>query len=200
MNDRIYLIWYDNDQEVIMHIDIDDINESGPELIFEESADSFPALGEIISKNECAFLEPVSIRIQMRKIGDLITAMGRFNTRIRLNCSRCLQPFETPLNSTFDVTYIHQLPESVDPLLHDEVELQAEEIGMIQFSGNEIDLQDAVQEEVVMALPMTTLCRSDCKGLCTRCGADLNQGDCGCDRKVSNPQFEILKNLKLDKR
>ena len=183
-----------------MHIDIDDINESGPELIFEERADSFPALIEIISKNECDFLAPVSIRIQMRKIGDLITATGLFDTRVRLNCSHCLQPYERPLNSTFDVTYIHQLPESVDPLLHDEVELQAEEIGMIQISGNEIDLQDAIQEEVVMALPMTTLCRSDCKGLCKRCGADLNQGDCGCDRKVSNPQFEILKNLKLDKR
>jgi uncharacterized protein len=182
-----------------MHVDIDDINESGPELIYEEKADSFPALGKIISKNECTFLEPVSIRIQMRKIGDMITAMGSFDTRVRLNCSRCLQPYEAPLYSTFDVTYIHQLPDSVDPSLQDEVELQAEEIGMIQFSGNEIDLRDAIQEEVIMALPMTMLCRSDCKGLCTRCGADLNQGNCGCDRKVTNPQFDVLKNLKVEK-
>lgn len=183
-----------------MRVHIDDINENGPELTFEENAASFPALEEITNKNECAFLKPLSIRIQMRRIGDLFEAMGSIGTRIRLNCSRCLQPFEFTLESKFDMTYIQQPADMADPVFREEIELQAEEIGLIQFYGNEIDLRDAIQEEVVMALPMTTLCRSDCKGLCARCGADLNQGNCGCDRRITNPQFEVLKNLKIDKR
>ena len=76
-----------------------------------------------------------------------------------------------------------------DPSRHAEIELGAEEIGLILFHGEEIDLRDAVQEDVLMAVPMKTLCRPECKGLCPQCGADLNQGDCGCERKIINPKF-----------
>jgi len=183
-----------------MRVYIDDLSDSGLNLSFEESADSFPALGEIAARNECAFLMPLSIRILMRRVGDLFVASGSFDTRIHLTCGRCLEPYEAPLASEFNLTYIQQLPETTDPALHAEIDLPAEEIGMIQFYGDEIDLRDAVQEEVVMALPMRTLCREDCKGLCPHCGADLNQGDCGCKRKFINSQFAVLKGLKLNKR
>jgi uncharacterized protein len=183
-----------------MRVYIDDLNENGLNLAFEEGADSFPALGEIAARSEYAFLVPLSIRVQMQRVGDMFVAIGRFDTRIRFTCSRCLEPYEAPLASDFNLTYIQQLPDTADPTLHAEIDLPAEEIGMIQFYGDEIDLRDAVQEEVVMALPMQTLCQADCKGLCPHCGADLNQGDCGCKRKFVNSQFAALKGLKLYKR
>ncbi len=183
-----------------MRVHIDDLNENGLSLEFEENADSFPALQEIAAKNECAFLTSLSIRILLRPIGDLFEVVGSFDTRIRLTCSRCLETYEAPLTSEFNLTYIRQLPETADPALHEEIDLQAEEIGMIQFQGNEIDLRNAIQEEVVMVLPMRTLCRADCKGLCPHCGADLNQGGCGCERPFVNPQFAVLKGMKIDKR
>ena len=71
---------------------------------------------------------------------------------------------------------------------------------MIQFNGTERDLREAIQEEVVRVLPMRALCHENCKGHCPRCGADLNLGGCGCDRKFVNLQFAVLKGLKLDKR
>lgn len=183
-----------------MRVHIDDLNENELNLVFEESANSFPALEEIAAKNESAFLAPLSVRLSMRRIGDLFEATGSVDTRIRLTCSRCLKPYEAPLTSMFNLTYIQQLPETADPALHEEIGLQAEEIGMVQFNGNKIDLRDAIQEEVVMVLPMQAFCKPDCKGLCAHCGADLNHGDCGCKRTFVNQKFEILKSLKIDKR
>jgi len=50
-----------------------------------------------------------------------------------------------------------------------------------------------------MALPVKTLCRENCKGLCDGCGHDLNEGDCGCNHQPPDSRFAALKNLKLDK-
>jgi len=183
-----------------MRVQIDDLNENGLSLAFEEGAESFPALGEIAAKNECAFLVPLSIRILMQRAGDMFVAIGSFDTRIRFACSRCLEPFDAPFASEFNLTFIQQLPEADDSSRQAEIELTAEEIGLIPFQGDEIDLRDAIQEELVMALPMRTHCRPDCKGFCPHCGADLNQGNCGCKRKFVNPQFAVLKGLKLNKR
>ena len=56
-----------------------------------------------------------------------------------------------------------------------------------------IDLAPVVRDVVIAALPIRNLCRPDCKGLCPKCGADLNQADCGCDREVVDPRLAALK-------
>ena len=59
----------------------------------------------------------------------------------------------------------------------------------------EIVLEDVISEVVICDIPMRVLCREDCKGLCTRCGADLNEGDCGCPSEESSLIWEKLKKL-----
>lgn len=183
-----------------MRVNIDDLSESGLSLTFEEDPNLFPALGEIVDKNEYTFLVPFHVQILMRRIGDLVEGEGRLDTRIRLACSRCLKPYETPLASEFTLTFIQKTPEGGNSPRQGEIELTSEEIGLIPFSGDEIDLREAIQEEVVMVLPMRAVCHENCKGLCPHCGADLNLGDCGCDWKFVNPQFAVLKGLKLGKK
>ncbi len=54
-----------------------------------------------------------------------------------------------------------------------------------------------VREQLVLSLPADPVCREDCQGLCTVCGANLNERDCGCDRHVPDPRWAGLKNIKL---
>jgi uncharacterized protein len=84
--------------------------------------------------------------------------------------------------------------------VEEEVELRVEDIGLIYFRGEEINLRDGIQEQVVMAFPLRFLCTEACKGLCTQCGADLNQGDCGCKVEPTTNKFAALKDLKLNKK
>ncbi len=100
--------------------------------------------------------------------------------------------------SDFELTYTKEMPGLMDVFEDEEIELRVEEIGMIYFKGEEINLQQGIQEQVVMAFPLQPLCDDNCKGLCSNCGSDLNRGYCGCKREPGANKFAVLKNLKLD--
>ena len=79
-----------------MRINVDDISDSGLRLTFAEGAESFPSLLELSRSGECVFLMPLTIDLRIRRIGQMFEADGRFETRVRLSCSRCLADYETP--------------------------------------------------------------------------------------------------------
>ena len=68
------------------------------------------------------------------------------------------------------------------------------------YTGKEIDLSGAVRESILLAVPPAPVCSDDCKGLCPKCGEDLNQGECGCDRNVPDPRWDALKAIQLEKK
>lgn len=105
---------------------------------------------------------------------------GKVKTVLNLNCDLCLSAFETKLDFDFNEVY----SETPD----DDQEIW-------ELSDKTIDLKPAVIANIMLNLPMQVLCSDDCKGLCPKCGHNLNDGDCGCDRGYVNPQFEKLKNL-----
>jgi uncharacterized protein len=165
---------------------------------FEENPQVFPIIAEMVKNRQCEFLEPFSIRLKAFSVREIIEVQGTLKTRARLSCSRCLKNFDTPLASDFELSYTKEIPGLMDVFDEQEIELKVEEIGMFYFKGEEINLQQGIQEQVVMALPLQPLCDENCKGLCPQCGSDLNQGDCGCKRELSANKFAVLKNLKLD--
>ena len=69
--------------------------------------------------------------------------------------------------------------------------------GRVYFEGDEIDLDEILSTCFVLDMETKFLCREDCKGLCDRCGSNLNLGPCGC-RKQIDPRFAVLEQL-LDK-
>jgi uncharacterized protein len=166
---------------------------------FEENPEVFPIIAEMVKNRECEFLKPLNIRLKAFRIRELFEVQGTFRTSVRLPCSRCLKDFDTPLASDFELTYTKEMPGLMDVFNEEEIELRVEEIGMIYFKGEEINLQQGIQEQVVMALPLQPLCHDNCKGLCPQCGSDLNRRDCGCKRESAPNKFAVLKNLKLDK-
>ena len=166
---------------------------------FEENPQVFPIIAKMEKKQECEFLKPLNIRIKAFRVGELFEVQGSFRSSVRLSCSRCLKDFDAPLASDFELTYTKEMPGLMDVFDEEEIELKVEEIGMFYFKGEEIDLQQGIQEQLVMAFPLQPLCDQNCKGLCPQCGSDLNQGDCGCKRELTSNKFAVLKNLKLDK-
>jgi len=180
-----------------MFIRIEQIKEEGLALDFEEKPEVFPVLSEMIHQGECEFTAPIKIALRAIRIDDMIEFRGEIDTLVRLPCGRCLEEYETPLKSRFDLTYGHQIPGIQEDEELDEVEISAEEMGLIYFEGETINLQDGIQEQIIMAFPIRALCKENCKGLCSNCGKDLNQGDCGCHQQPSDSRFAALKNLKL---
>jgi uncharacterized protein len=183
-----------------VRINTEEIPEGGLSLTFQEAAETFPPLVDTQSGGDCAFVAPIHIEVFVRSVGRMFEVDGRFDTRVRFSCSRCLREYEAPLSQAFTLSFARRLPDSDVP--HDEadIELGAQEVGLVLFDGSEIELRDAIQEEVVMALPMQPLCNPACRGLCPFCGADRNIKDCGCERRNRNPGFAVLKGFKAVKK
>ena len=166
---------------------------------FEENPQIFPIIAEMVKNRDCKFPKPLNIRLRAFRVREVFEVQGRLRTRVRLPCSRCLKNFDTPLASDFELTYTKEMPGLMDVFDEEEIEIKVEEIGMTYFKGEEINLLQGMQEQVVMAFPLQPLCDENCRGLCPKCGSDLNQGDCGCKREPVSNKFAVLKNLKLDK-
>ncbi len=183
----------------MMQIHIDLLTDKECRFEFEEKPENFAVLADMIENNECDFLAPIKTDLRVYRIGDLVEVEGNLETRVRLSCSRCLCKFETQITSDFALTYAQEISDSPETLSSEEVELSHSDMGLIFFRGEEISFMEAIQEQVVMAFPLKPLCREACKGLCPKCGVNLNPGDCGCDHAAFNNKFSALKNINLDK-
>jgi uncharacterized protein len=181
-------------------IALDEIRDRTLALHRSEPFEHFPVLAELHENGEAVFVRPLDIEATVRRLDEMVMVEGSVNTVVRLQCCRCLQDFECPLSVDFALTYVRQMPVVEDPDA-EEIELTADDLGLISFEGDEIDLVDGIQEQVIMALPFKPLCREGCRGLCPQCGADLNLGDCACSEPpVLEGKFSILKNFKVEKK
>ena len=88
-----------------------------------------------------------------------------------LACSRCLAATECPLRNTFRLTFARRIPGDAADLPPEDRELQAEELGVVLFEGDQIDFRDIIQEQVILAIPMQPICRQDCRGTVRWSGA-----------------------------
>jgi uncharacterized protein len=183
----------------MMRIRTEGLKENSLALEFEQKADMFPVLQELIRRRECAFTAPIRIRLKAARIGEMVEVEGDIETTLRLTCGRCLTEFVGRLATDFAITYVREalgLPAGDAPA---EGRAEVEDAGLIGFRGEEIDLTEGIQEQVVLGLPLRPLCREDCKGLCAACGADLNVGECDCRRQQPAGPFAALRHLRLGK-
>ena len=180
-----------------MLLNVKEISPDGLTVEFEAPAAGFPSLKNLTQSGVLDFTRPVALRVRAQEVGEMIHLEMALQTTVTLACSRCLTPYQSQVNSRFQRTFSREVPEVYDEGGGEALDITAEEMGVSLFEGDEIDLRDEVQEQVVMALPMRPLCRDACQGLCANCGRDLNLGECGCDRSDPHHPFAALKNLKL---
>jgi uncharacterized protein len=181
-----------------MRIRIEELKQGRLNFAFEETPESFGVLKEMVYNGIWEFLTPLKAALRAQLIGDMVELEGNIATTVRLDCGRCLQSFEMPIASEFALAYCQGEPdlESSDTN-QEELELTAEDMGLIYYQGEEINLENEIQDQVVLAFPLRPLCRLDCKGLCPNCGSDLNSAKCDCDRSPTGGKFDALKDLKI---
>lgn len=122
--------------------------------------------------------------------GEEVTVAGSATMSYAFLCDRCGKEVQKE-----DVFPVMELLENIGSELPAERELAREELEIAFFDGDGFHLEDILLEQVLLSLPQKRLCSEECRGLCVRCGHDLNEGDCGCDRSVVDPRFEVLKQL-----
>ena len=125
--------------------------------------------------------------------GEQVRLRGTIKTEVELLCDRCLAPERAPLEVEFDTSFV---PQEVEAGKGENVELLADDLGLSAYEGDAVDLDELVREQILLALPLRHLCREDCKGLCPRCGADLNQKQCSCEQGEVDPRWAALADLK----
>lgn len=171
-----------------------------PEGIFvsylKQAAD-FSVLKEMLAAGEISHISTLEIEVTLTARKGFFDATGKVAGQVELACSRCLKSFSNPFQQDFNLRFSQEIPMDLDPDEDADLELTADQMGLIFFKGNELDLGDAVQEQIILALPFKPLCSDECKGLCPECGADLNLGPCGCGSHGNGSPFDVLKSLKL---
>ena len=101
---------------------------------------------------------------------------GRLVCRAEVQCARCVTPFTMEIDRSFDLHYSFSQPRGK------EIQIPEEELDEAFLQeGDGIDLHLIATEQIYLEIPMKPLCRSTCRGLCARCGADLNKGGCLCE-------------------
>jgi len=180
-------------------ISVDDLKEAGLLLNLEEPLTAFPVLVEIAESGSCQFVGPVTIQAKVFQIHEMVEVEGRATVCAIFTCSRCLKEFEQSVSSDFVLTYCRELPQVEIDDDEEGAELSAEDMGLILFDGQEIDLSESIQEQLVMALPSRPVCDEKCKGLCPQCGVDLNLASCDCRPQDINLKMAALKDFKVKK-
>jgi uncharacterized protein len=174
-------------------IHIGSITDQGLNLDQQEDATLLPLLNTVAGNGEVRFVRPVHVRIHANLSGESVLIDGFAESEIRIPCSRCLEPFDLKIGTYFSATAVPEIPSLIDPEPGDDIELAADEMDVITYSGDSIDLGDEISQQIIMALPFKPLCRDACKGLCSRCGVNLNQTPCRCHPLGEKSPFAVLK-------
>ena len=144
--------------------------------------------------DEIQSLQLCRIAATIRPIGqERYRLEGDFFLRAEMVCTRCLAVF--PIQRERPVQ-LRLFPEKDNTSRgEEEQEVDTSLLDVFYYGAEGIDLRQVAEEQLNLCLSMKMLCREDCRGLCPKCGANLNQGDCGCPAGDIDPRLAALKKL-----
>jgi len=172
-----------------MIIDIDRLPSEGLKVCRD-----FEFFNVELMEENAVFCEPVHAEISVRKVGEEILVKGRVRTCLSFVCSRCLLPFEFPVDSSFDLI---SFPEELDA---GKDQLDRDDLNKYFYYTRKIDLKEIVLEQLNLTFPVKPLCTEDCQGICPICGKIIKSGECLCVANESDPRLKKLKIFLRDKR
>jgi uncharacterized protein len=127
---------------------------------------------------------PLQGQLRAEAVVEGILITGPITTAFEARCARCLQEVHEGLSLEVCELFVAEGHETPD----------GEEV--YEVDGFDVDLEPMLRDTVTLALPLNPLCREDCKGLCARCGKDLNDGPCGCVEEEIDPRWAALSELR----
>ena len=151
----------------------------GATVPFSTSVD----LSDLQYGNSYPVTEPVTAEGQVRNTAGVLVMTGAIQTTIHGICDRCATEFDREIHFPLDVVLVTELANE-----------ENEDEWVFPLEGDSADLDDIVRTVFVLNLDSKLLCKEDCQGLCCRCGKNLNDGPCGCQKEL-DPRFAALKQL-----
>ena len=127
--------------------------------------------------------EPVLAEGAVRNTAGVLVMKGEISTTIHGTCDRCANDFDRDVRIPIDVVLVTEMANE-----------ENEDEWVFTLEGDSADLDDIVRTVFVLNLDSKLLCKEDCKGMCHRCGKNLNDGPCNCQKEL-DPRFAALKQL-----
>lgn len=168
-----------------MKLDLKEIiNLPGKEIPFKYELD----ISDYEYNSVHPFMLPVKVSGAVKNVAGVLELRAVAEADMTLICDRCAKEFKC--------TKAHE----VFAVLAEEIAGEDDESIVLLVEGC-VDLDDIVFTELVLDIDMKILCSEDCKGLCVKCGANLNYGECGCEKEIIDPRFAVLQQYmdKLEK-
>jgi uncharacterized protein len=128
-------------------------------------------------------VSPIVVDGMITNTGGQLIIKGTIKAKLLLKCSRCLEKFEYNLVTSFE----------------EELSNEENEEDVIFVEGDILDMTDIVVNNILLSLPMKFVCSENCKGLCPKCGRNINIHECSCVDENLDPRLAVLKDLLRDK-
>jgi uncharacterized protein len=165
-----------------MIIEVEKLSKEGRKI-----SKDFEFLSNTLVEESAVFLTPVHAELTVKKVGEEILIKGRIATFLSLICSRCLVPFESSIDSRFDLVYF---PEELDVI---QDQLEGDDLNKLFYYNGRIDIEEVILEQLNLAFPAKPLCSANCQGICPVCGKIIRNSGCGCMTESSDPRLNKLK-------
>ena len=176
---------------VTMHFDLRQLARSGGEDHLDRTFQPAQFDPSVVQDQEYAVVAPVHLVMDVHKDRDAYRVTGRVETRLQLECGRCLEPFEVPVDSAFELRYVPATANTGE----EDAEVAEDDLTTAYYKDETLDLGELMHEQFVLALPMKPLCSETCKGLCPECGTNLNKRTCECKPAWKDPRLAALQGL-----
>ena len=171
-----------------MEININDIDENGLVIEAFKSPNWFTNISEFNEKDESLQLKSdVSFNLNVSKIAKEIFVNGNSDFTLIMNCSRCLKLVERKIKNKIKLV---MSPGDSEPESQGDIDHET-------YDSELVDLSAYLREKVALSIPYKVVCNDECKGLCPRCGINLNTQNCECVIEEPRSKFAVLKDLKV---
>lgn len=185
-----------------MQLEIERLTSEPTPFVFEEGSAWWSARMPKQPGVPRGLAEPLRVAgSAYRGRGDEIVLDGEIETSLDLECARCLARYRHRVQEAFRLVLepagsrSPAEPEAAAALERDGL-CATDDLELAWYRGSEVQLDSICLEILSLALPVKPLCREECPGLCTSCGAPLEQGACGCAETQPNSPFAVLASLR----
>ena len=178
-----------------MKLPVSQIHEGDNALHFDSRQDGWVRdVMHHVEKRGYRFNSPMLAEMNLVKLEPDYYLRGRLEFAIQQTCARCAEPFQLDIKHPFEVAFAHISGQTVRKTA--KLTEESEELDINFFEGPELDLAPVVEEQFFLSIPYQAVCKPACRGMCQKCGQNLNAGACGCSGEIKPNPFSILKQLK----
>ncbi|MDE6735845.1 MAG: DUF177 domain-containing protein [Desulfovibrio sp.] len=169
-------------------VSINDLPPDGKEFTLDDQEIWLSPLKEF--HMECRIEKPLVARLTVIPAEDGCLVRGSLTGEVVLPCNRCAEDAGVAIDTRFD-EFEDIPPEERAP------GAAPDDASHVVYDRHApmLDLAAVCWEQFMLSLPVAPLCKEECKGLCPVCGANLNEGECGCEREHDDPRMAPLRDL-----